>query len=327
MKKFVKSYSEIVTVPNILLAWQEFLTGKKKRTDVVIFQSRLMDNVLNLYNDLKNKAYKHREYKAFNVSDPKPRNIHKATVRDRLLHHLLYKETYSYFDKKFIFDSYSCRLSKGTHRAIYKFSNFAKKASSNFTTTAWILKCDIKKFFASIDHFILKEILKKYIYDKDLFWLFSQVINSFETFNKPNKGLPLGNLTSQLLVNVYMNEFDQFVKRNLKIKFYVRYADDFIFLSRDKDFLENLKLQLNEFLHEKLKLIMHPQKIFLKTLNSGVDFLGWNQFEKFRILRTVSKRRMFRNLENNNNLQVINSYLGLLKHGSAYNLKQKITNK
>jgi retron-type reverse transcriptase len=285
-----------------------------------------MDNVLNLHNNLKNKTYKHGEYKAFNVSDPKPRNIHKATVRDRLLHHLLYKETYLYFDKKFIFDSYSCRIDKGTHRAIYRFSDFARKVLNNFTATAWVLKCDIKKFFASIDHSILKKVLEKYIFDKDFLWLFFQVIDSFETPDKYNKGLPLGNLTSQLLVNVYMNEFDQFVKRNLKVKFYVRYADDFVFLSRDKNFLEDLKLQLNEFLYVHLKLFMHPQKVFLKTLNSGVDFLGWNQFEKFRTLRTVSKRRMFTNLQNHNNPKVVNSYLGLLKHGNAYNLKQKIVN-
>ena len=326
MRKFVKKYNEIITVSNLLLAWEEFLSGKKKRNDVIVFQSRLMDNILNLYNDLKKKTYKHGVYQAFNISDPKPRNIHKATVRDRLLHHLLYRETYPYFDNKFIFDSYSCRVDKGTHKAVYRFEEFARQVSNNFTTTAWVLKCDIKKFFASIDHYILKKIISRYIQDKDLLWLFSQVIDSFETEDKLNKGLPLGNLTSQLLVNVYMNEFDQFVKRKLKIKHYVRYADDFIFLSQDKSDLELLKLKVSHFLQSELRLSLHDKKVFLKTVASGVDFLGWKQFENYRVLRTISKKRMFKRLKENYEPETINSYLGLLKHGNSHNIEQRIIN-
>ncbi|MDD4902790.1 MAG: reverse transcriptase/maturase family protein, partial [Patescibacteria group bacterium] len=231
MKKFVKKYEEIITINKLLSAWEGFLSGKKQRGDVAVWQSRLMDNILALYHDLKNKTYRHGAYQAFNISDPKPRNIHKATVRDRLLHHLLYQETYDFFDKQFIYDSYSCRLDKGTHRAIRRFAYFAQQVSRNNQRTAWVLKCDIRKFFASINHKILKNILAKYIADIDLLWLFGQVIDSFNTAGKRAIGLPLGNLTSQLLVNIYLNEFDQFVKRDLKIKYYARYADDFIFLS------------------------------------------------------------------------------------------------
>jgi RNA-directed DNA polymerase len=324
MNKFINKYDEIITIPNVLSAWNEFLLGKKKRIDVIVFQARLTNNILDLYNDLKNRTYKHGEYKSFNISDPKPRNIHKATVRDRLLHHLLYRETYLYFDKKFIFDSYSCRLNKGTHKAIYRLSDFIRRVSNNFTTTSWVLKCDIKKFFASIDHSVLKGILKKYIYDKDLLWLFSQVINSFETVNKCNKGLPLGNLTSQLLVNIYMNEFDQFVKRDLKVKFYIRYADDFILLSQDKEYLKSIKNRIQHYLFFKLKLSLHEDKVFLKTVDSGVDFLGWNHFEGFRVLRTVSRRRMFKKIKKNNEEKIVNSYLGLLTHGNTYNFEKKI---
>lgn len=280
MKKFDKQYKDIIEIENLLLVWQEFLCGKSKKKDVEEFQLRLMNNIFNLNNDLKNKTYKHGEYKAFKMNDPKPRDIHKASVRDRLLHHAIYRILYPYFDTKFIYDSYSCRLEKGTHKALDRFKSFGNKVSKNNTKTCYVLKCDIRKFFASINHEILKSILKKYIEDKDILWLLSQIIDSFRTFTSltlsrsDGKGLPLGNLTSQLLVNIYMNEFDQFVKRELKVKYYIRYADDFVVFGDDKEYLKNILKQMKEFLENNLKLQMHPDKVFIKTLSSGVDFLG-----------------------------------------------------
>lgn len=322
MKKFIKTYREIITIPNLLLAWEEFLAGKRKRPDVIAFQGRLMNHIFNLYYDLKEKNYTHGNYQAFNITDPKPRSIHKAIIRDRLLHHLLYQETYNYFDQKFIYDSYSCRLNKGTHRAVRRLTEFTGQVSKNNTRTVWILKCDIRKFFASIDHKILKNVLEKYITDPDLLWLFGQVIDSFNTPGKIEVGLPLGNLTSQLLVNVYMNEFDQFVKHDLKIKYYIRYADDFVFLSDKKNDLIDLKPKLAEFLNEHLKLSLHPKKTFFKTLASGVDFLGWTQFSKHKVLRTTTKRRMLKRVKENNKPATRSAYLALLKHGNAYKLSK-----
>jgi len=133
MKKFDKQYKDIIEIENLLLAWQEFLCGKSKKKDVTEFQLRLMDNIFDLHNDLKNKTYKHSEYKAFKINDPKPRDIHKASVRDRLLHHAIYRILYPYFDTKFIYDSYSCRLEKGTHRALDRFKYFGGKVSKNNT--------------------------------------------------------------------------------------------------------------------------------------------------------------------------------------------------
>jgi len=322
MNKFTKKYEEITTTANLLLAWGEFLKGKKHRSDVAIFQSRLMDNVINLQQDLKNKTYRHGAYQAFNISDPKPRIIHKAIVRDRLLHHLLYQETYQYFVQKFIHDSYSCRLEKGQHRAVYRFAEFSNRVSQNDRHTVWILKCDIRKFFASIDHAILKDILAKHLEDKDLLWLFSQVIDSFETCGRPGVGLPLGNLTSQLLVNVYMNEFDQFVKRDLKIKYYIRYADDFVFLSRSQAELAALRPKLSEFLNSHLRLTLHERKTYIRTLASGLDFLGWIQFTDHRVLRTTTKKRMLKRLEQNDNPQTVAAYSALLKHGNTFKLRR-----
>jgi len=238
------SYDNIISPENLLLAWREFSRDKRKRRDVQMFEIDLMRNIFSLHADLKNpsnklgtgKTYTHSPYKSFNISDPKPRSIHKASVRDRLLHHAIYRKLYPYFDTKFIFDSYSCRFEKGTHKAMNRFRTFAQKCSKNHTKTIYVLKCDVRKFFASIDHEILLQILTKHISDKDTLWLLERIITSFHT--KPNKGLPLGNLTSQLLVNVYMNEFDQYIKHKLKIKYYIRYADDFVILSPNKNYLE-----------------------------------------------------------------------------------------
>ena len=279
-----------------------------------------MDNIISLHQDLTNCVYHHGPYQAFNINDPKPRNIHKASVRDRLLHHAIYRVLYPFFDRTFISDSFSCRLNKGTHKALNRFRKFGYKVSKNNTKTCWVLKCDIKKFFDNIDHEILIYILKGYIPDKDIIWLLSDIIRSFSS--KPNKGLPLGNLTSQLLVNIYMNQFDQFVKHKLKVKYYIRYADDFVVLSQDKSWLEELFPKVGDFLSENFKLNLHPDKIFIKTLNSGIDFLGWIHFPDHRILRTATKRRMFKKLSISSKPESLNSYLGLLKHGNTFKLKK-----
>ena len=331
MRQFIHTYDSIITIEKLLTAWQEFLRDKKDRKDVILFQARLMDNIFGLHNDLKNKIYKHGEYIAFNISDPKPRQIHKATVRDRLLHHLIYQELYPYFDSKFIYDSYSCRVNKGTHKAIDRFKYFARKVSKNNTKTCWVLKCDIRKFFANIDHTVLNGILARYIKDADIVNLLEEIIGSFETPNTiyaqalMRKGLPLGNLTSQLLVNIYMNEFDQFIKRELKVKYYMRYADDFVILHEDKKYLENILPRISRFLEQKLKLQLHPDKVFIKTLASGVDFLGWVHFTYHRVLRTSTKRRMLKNIKENTRRETVQSYLGLLKHGNTHKLKDKLT--
>jgi len=281
-----------------------------------------MDNIFDLHQDLKNKTYRHGHYHAFNISDPKPRNIHKASVRDRLLHHAIYRVLYPHFDKKFISGSYSCRLNKGTHRAIRQFQRYFWKVSQNNTKQCWVLKCDIKKFFASIDHNSLRYIVMKYVLDKDTNWLFGQIIESFHT--TPGKGLPLGNLTSQLLVNIYMNEFDQYTKHAIKVKYYVRYADDFVILSRNKLELNTLVRYIAHFLKTELKLELHPDKVFIKTLSSGVDFLGWVHFPNHRILRTTTKRRMMKNLSKSSSKETIASYRGLLKHGNTYKLQEML---
>ena len=334
-------YDNITSLENIYASWREFQNGKKNRVDVSLFARNLDVYIYNLHQDLKNKSYSHFTYQAFKINDPKPRDIHKAIVRDRLLHHAIHRVLYPYFDTKFIYDSYSCRVNKGTHKAINRFRYFERKVSKNNTKQCYILKCDVRKFFANIDHQILKNILARHIQDTDTLKLLSNIIDSFCALvvdSPPIKGemptgrgglgLPLGNLTSQLLVNIYMNEFDQYMKHKLKIKYYIRYADDFVILSNDKNYLEDLIKIISEFLNQNLKLQLHPDKVFIKTIFSGVDFLGWVHFPHHRVLRTATKKRMFRNLKANKyKEESVNSYLGMLGHGNAKKLKNNILNK
>lgn len=318
------TFEEIISLENLLLAWKEFIIGKKSRKDVQEFQQYFMRNIISLHDDLKSKTYRHSDYEHFKISDPKSRDIHKASVRDRLLHHALYRVLYPYYDKTFISDSYSCRLDKGTHKALERFQSFYHKVSKNRTKTVWVLKCDVRKFFASIDQGILMEILENYISDKEIIWLLKKVIGSFYS-TEIGKGLPLGNLTSQLLVNIYMNEFDQFVKHRVKARYYIRYADDFAIFSENKEWLESILFRINEFLLIRLKLTLHPNKVFIKTVASGVDFLGWVHFPDHKALRTVTKKRMFRSLKTKNiKIETVQSYLGLLKNGNSKKLINEV---
>lgn len=227
-------------------------------------------------------------------------------------------------DRRFIADSFSCRREKGTHKALDRFRTLSRIVSKNNTKTCWVLKCDIKKFFANIDHEILMNILECNVSDKKILVLLKNIIDSFSS-GEPGKGLPLGNLTSQLLVNIYMNEFDQFIRHRLHVKNYIRYADDFVVLSTNRQWLEIILREMEIFLAGRLKLQMHPAKVFIRTLASGVDFLGWIHFPNYRILRAATRRRMLKRIEINTTESVLASYRGLLKHGNTAKISDKIS--
>lgn len=318
------TFNNIIAEKNLLSAWGEFISDKRASADAQEFTSHLMDHIVSLHDDLSNRAYLHGGYESFFVNDPKRRHIHKASVRDRLLHHAVYRVLYPFFDRTFIADSYSCRLDKGVHAALNRFQSLAYRASHNHTRTVWVLKCDIRKFFASIDHAILMDIFVQYIPDQNVLHLLQNIIDSFHTTGRPGKGLPLGNLTSQLFANIYMNRFDQWVKHQLKTKHYIRYADDFVFLSEDKAKLAQWIQHIQSFLHDTLRLSLHPDKVFLKTIASGVDFLGWVHFSYHRILRRATKRRIFARIGDNPTDEALQSYLGLLEHGNAERLKKDV---
>lgn len=338
MKICHRSYSNIITLENLFQAWGEFAKGKRKKEDVGLFERSLEDNLFTLYKSLKNKTYKHGGYEEFYVHDPKIRHIHKATVKDRVVHHLVSKMLEQIFEPTFYAHSYSCRKDKGTHRAIKAFALFTRRASKNNTSRLFVLKCDIKKFFASVDHEVLMQILALKIQDKDFLWLLDEIITSFQAENGVYKGMPIGNLTSQLFANIYMNPLDQFIKHELKVSYYIRYADDFAILSNDKLYLEDLIVKIEKFLKSNLKLFLHPNKVTIRDYYLGVDFLGYVVFPNFILPRTKTKRRMIRKISERIQLyrqqkltskllsQTIQSYLGYLSHADSYKLSQEIKN-
>jgi len=222
----VSNYSQLISIENIFQAWEEFKKGKRNKYDVQVFERNLEDNLFDLHLELKSKTYRHGSYQDFYVNDPKRRHIHKAEVADRIVHHLLYKYLYGLFDDTFIFDSYSCRLEKGTHKAVTRLEKFARIVSKNYTQDCWALKCDIKKFFASVDHEILKKLISEKVKDSEILRLVNQVIESFQSTRaqpmlglNPDKGIPLGNVSSQIFANIYLNELDQFIKHKLKAEY------------------------------------------------------------------------------------------------------------
>ncbi len=182
------------------------------KIDVLEFSQHFEYHCLNLFYDLHHGTYRHKPYVRFLICDPKKRTIHKATVRDRVLHHAIHRVLYPHFDRKFIFDSYSSRIGKGTLKATERFEKFAKIISRNNTRSVWVLKCDILKFFDTVDHRILKSVLERAV-DDQTYSLLSMIIDSFEV--QHGKGIPLGNLTSQLFSNIYLNVFDSYIKREL----------------------------------------------------------------------------------------------------------------
>ena len=327
-------FNKIISSENLFLAWREFRRGKRKKYEIQQFEFYLEDNIFELQRILEERKYIPGKYISFCVRDPKLRNIHKAFVRDRLVHHVLFRILYPIFDKRQIFNSYSCRLEKGTHKGVLKLEEFARKLSINYKKPIYALKCDIKKFFHSIDHDILLRLIKSGGIDIETIRLSHKIIKSFEM--ESGKGLPLGNVTSQLFANIYLNELDQFIKHTLKEKFYLRYCDDFIILGSNKNYLTGLIPQINNFLLKELKLSMHPNKVIVRKFRQGIDFLGYVSLPHYRVLRIKTKKRVIRKIKMNlrklesgqitgeNFYQMIQSYLGILKHCKGDDIKKQI---
>lgn len=342
MKVLHSVYYKLITEENIFRGYKEFLVGKHRKRDVIAFEKALKDNLTNLYRSLLNKTYKPGGYSQFYVKDPKTRIIHKAKVADRIVHHIVSKVLEKIFEPTFIPHSYACRKKKGTHKGVLALQRMARKVSRNNARNCWVLKCDISKFFASINHKILLKILGKKVKDEDFLYLLREIIDSFysdKTVDLANKkGVPIGNLTSQFFSNIYLNELDQFVKHKLKVRHYLRYADDFAFIADNHDYLFDLISQVREFLKSELDLELHPQKVSIGKFRSGVDFLGYIIFPKYILPRTTTKRRLKRKIKNkikefktgkiseDKLNQTIQSYLGYLSHANTYKFKGELEN-
>lgn len=292
-------FDDVVSLRSLFSAWRRFSKGKRSKKDVTLFELHLEDNLFSLHRRLVSGEWRPDPYQAFLVQDPKLRRIHKASVADRVLYQAVYQALYPLFDKHFIHDSYASRDMKGTHRGVGRFKVFAKKVSGNHRRPAFVLKCDVRKFFDSIDHTILLRLLAQNIPtkkspDSRLHTLLERIIRSFEA--SPGKGLPLGNVTSQIFANIYLNELDQFVKYELRARYYIRYCDDFLLLSASREELQDWTQQIGAFLKQKLALSLHPNKVTIRKLHQGCDFLGYVSLSHYRVLRTKTKNRMLKNI-------------------------------
>ena len=345
MKTYKNLYEKTYSIGNLVSAFRKARKGKSKKDYVISFEKNLGKNIRLLRDELNNKTYKPSRLKKFVIRDPKTRTIHASIFRDRIVHHAIVNILQSIYNRIFIYDSFASRKFKGTHEAIKRFEYFLRKVSSNgqkikkpFNNNSikgFILKADIKHYFATMNHKILIEILEKNIKDKDFIGLIKIILDNFDTKIK-GQGLPLGNYTSQFFANVYLNRLDYFVKHRLKAKYYIRYVDDFVILHKDKKVLEEYFIKIGKYL-KNLKLELHPDKSGIYPLKDGITFLGYRIFYHYKLLRKRNQRQFFGKFKENIRLyqegsmskEKLNSFLqgwfGYSKFANTFKLRQKIT--
>ncbi|MBU0757565.1 MAG: helix-turn-helix domain-containing protein [Nanoarchaeota archaeon] len=265
-------------------AFKKARRHKTLKPYVIEFEEHLDKNLAQLRTELLFHTYKPRPLETFILRDPKTRKISKSDFRDRVIHHALCNIIEPLFDKKFIYDSYANRLGKGSINAIKRFEHFARKTSKNNTRDCFVLKADIKHYFDNVDHEVLISILQRKVKDDRILWLIRTILNNHKS-TIPGKGMPLGNLTSQFFANVYLNELDQYIKHDLKAKYYSRYVDDFVILDTSQSILQSQKKSVDDFLKMQLLLELHPEKSKVITLENGVSFLGFRIFFYHKLLR------------------------------------------
>jgi len=377
-KKHIQITHEYSLIEDIFQAYYDARKNKRNSNSALEFELEYEKNLVKLYHEINERNYKPKPYSAFISEKPVKREIFASEFRDRVVHHLIFNYINPIFDPLFINDSYSCRINKGTSYGIKRADYFIKSCSQNYKKDAYIMKLDIEGYFMSIDKIVLFKIIKKQIISRQdkltceldlILFLLEKVIFCDPTkgcviksgreawqglpkskslfFSGKNKGLPIGNLTSQLFANIYLNEIDQFIKRELKFKYYGRYVDDMIFVDSDKERLILSIQKIKEYLAINLSLRLHPKKIYLQHISKGVNFLGVF-IKPYRIL---AGKRVKRNFYNNvydelfilsslnlqssdskyiNELlikfkQLINSYLGILQQSDSYMLRKGIT--
>jgi len=340
MKLTFNIFEKMTSLVHIFDCWDHFKRGKRKRKEIQHFERNLEDHIFQLQHDLISLQYRHNTYNHFYVSDPKLRRISKALVKDRLVHQIVYAVLNPIFDKKFIYHSLSSRLGKGTHVGIKLLRRMIRKVGSNGKKPVFALKMDIKRFFDAINHQILKNLIRKSIKNKNALQIIDAIIDSFKTSDGffGNVGIPLGNATSQIFANIYLHELDDFIKQELRERYYLRYSDDFIILSNDEEHLKFLIGTIQDFLTKRLQLELHPKKIVIRKLSQGIDFVGYILFSNHTLLRARTKQRMKKRLkeayktylqgkmEDADFDQRLQSYLGILSHSNQHNLSQAIKN-
>ncbi len=336
---------------NLQLAWKNASRGKRGKEPVAAFEYNLADNLLALQEELKTQRYQPGEYHSFYIHEPKKRLISAAPFRDRVVHHALCNLSTPYFEKKFIPDSYANRVGKGTHRALDRCQQFSRRYK-------YYLQCDIVQFFPSIDHELMCLELAKALPDKSLFWLVDLILESgsnvlseeyemvYFTGDDPStgsgqgllaanrpRGLPIGNLTSQWWGNLYLNTIDQFVKRELQCKAYLRYVDDFILFANDKKVLREWRAKLIKRL-ERYRLILHDERVLSRPVTDGIRFLGFVIFPEHRLLKRnkgIAYQRKLKKLCQNSSQEKIEAslqgWINHVRYGDTWGLREAVLRK
>ena len=357
------SASNVFSFQKLLKAYYHCRQRKRKTINAAKFELNFESGLLKLEQELKDKTYHPGRSICFVITDPKPREVFAADFRDRIIHHLLVGFLEPFWEKKFIHHSYSCRREKGAHLAIKDLKRFIRKASNNFSRPAYYLQVDVSGFFMSLKKNILFAMIARHLKNLDCLWLTKQIIDydptknfyykgdpNFHRLIPPHKslfgvptgqGLPIGNLTSQFFANVYLNELDQFAKHRLKIKYYLRYVDDLVLIHKNPEQLRLWRRQIDQFLNEKLKLELHPQKTILQSIYKGINFVGFVVKPRYTLIRRKIVGNLKRKLWQFNRLPVpetdeifnerlqkilavVNSYYGQFKHAQTFNLRRSI---
>ena len=334
-KTYNNLYPEIYSFQNLLDAYRKARRNKRYKEDVLQFSAHLEERLISIQNDLIYKTYKLGSYREFYVYDPKLRLIMAAPFRDRVMHHALCNVIEPIFEKRFINDSYACRTGKGTHNGVMRTIEFIRTAKEKYGEV-YCFKGDVSKFFMSVNHGILKKLPYKRIHCRETLWLLDQIIRSTADQGDLNpKGMPVGNLTSQLFANIYLSELDYFMKYEKKNKYYVRYMDDFLVISPDKEYLHQLWKETADFLQDNLALSLN-KKTAIFPVSQGIDFLGYRIWDNKILLRKGSitriKRAMKRfereiaagSADRNRIRAVLVSWLGHAEHANVPRLREKI---
>jgi retron-type reverse transcriptase len=343
MKRHGNLFEQIASFPNLLAAERSALRGKRSRSAPAAFHFDLEPNLFELHADLHEDSYQPGAYRSFWIFDPKRRLISAAPYRDRVVHHAVCRIVEPVFDRTFIADSYANRNGKGTHKAIDRASGFCRRWK-------YALKCDVEKFFPSIDHEILLGLVARKIKCPRTLDLIGKIVRSSNpqepvlhyfagddlfTPHERRRGLPIGNLTSQFLANVMLDPLDHYVKEHLRWLAYVRFADDFLLFGNDKARLHEVLDLLRCFL-EPYRLRLHPRKCVVVPVRSGVPFLGWHVYEDHRRVRRSTGLRFQRRLRElaaayhrreigRHEIRAsLMSWIGHLKHGDTWGLRRRL---
>lgn len=336
MSKTIKNcFDDKLTYINLYNAYYRICKNKRNKDYILEYEIDLETNLTNLLNDLKDNKYRPGKYREFIIYEPKERLIKALPFKDRIVHQWYIQEFIKpYILKRFIIDTYSCIDNRGTHKAVDKLQKYMRITNRN-NSDYYVLKCDIKKYFYSINRYILFNIMKKYISDKKLLNLTKIII--FDSDDKV--GIPIGNYTSQYFSNIYLHELDKYIKEELKIKFYIRYCDDFVILLNTKEECKIIKKKIEDYLTDYLELSLNNKSKYYPN-SLGIDFCGYKIFNTHRLLRKSSKKKIIKNINKwnkkvNNNINIdlkkvelsINSWIAHSSHCNSYNLQRKVLSK